>query len=206
MVSQPGTVVEVGWSDLELFGDETLMWLVGLVKDDEEDDTILELSICCDEGTWFDEVPMKMDCDEVAIADLFLLPDGDASLSLVEVQLIVKGVYWFDVAIGDIVQGTFLCFTDLRGVDAVHLFFGSMWLVASINLVLAPCIQWRGNWVMNPLRKALARWLRIWTWSYFAFPGSSPCANSTAYAIAKTPQSTVPCCWCSIQACLTDRC
>ena len=75
-----GTVVEVGWSDLELFGDETLMWLVGLVKDDEEDDTILELSICCDEGTWFDEVPMKMDCDEVAIADLFLLPDGDVSL------------------------------------------------------------------------------------------------------------------------------
>ena len=125
---EPGTVVEVGWSDLELFGDETLMWLVGLVKIDEEDDTIVELSICCDEGTWFDEVPMRKDCDEVAVADLFLLPDGDASLSHVEVELIVKGVNWFDIAIGDIVQGTFLCFTDLRGVDAVHLFFGSMWL------------------------------------------------------------------------------
>ena len=31
-----------------------------------------------------------MDCDEVAIADLFLLPGGDASLSLVEVEFIVK--------------------------------------------------------------------------------------------------------------------
>ena len=38
---EPGTVVEVGWSDLELFGDETVMWLVGLVKDDEEDNTIV---------------------------------------------------------------------------------------------------------------------------------------------------------------------